>query len=390
LKPSKSKDENHWIYARLTVSGTVLDFSTGRKIVKKDWYQNRVRGTGQEARSINHWLDTLQLRAHAARQELYAAGKPFGPKHVRKLMQGEPLEPVHMVSEAWDYHMNYIIGLIGKDYTEATLVKYRSGYRAFQKFLRKRSMTDIPLNQLDHAFIKDYEYYLKTDHGVQNNTAIQIIKRLRTVVRIAMDLGWMQRDPFIAHRMKATEVHRTYLSSDELSRLEKKKLEPKLAVVRDLFLFSCYTGLAFTDTLKLEVKDLVTGEDGEPWMETHRKKNNNRVRIPLLSPAIMLLETYRNHPRTPEGRLMPHISNQKANAYLKEIAEKAVINKHLTYHCARHTFATTVTLTNGVPIETVGQMLGHKKLATTQLYARVTDTKVMKDMVPVKEKFNRS
>jgi site-specific recombinase XerD len=104
----------------------------------------------------------------------------------------------------------------------------------------------------------------------------------------------------------------------------------------------------------------------------------------------MLLETYRNHPRTPEGRLMPCISNQKANAYLKEIAKKTLISKHLTYHCARHTFATTVTLTNGVPIETVGQMLGHKKLATTQLYARVTDTKVMKDMVPVKEKFNRS
>lgn len=300
-------------------------------------------------------------------------------------MQGEPLEPVHMVSEAWDYHMNYIIGLIGKDYSEATLAKYKAGYKAFKKFLKlKYQADDMGLNELDHSFIKAYEYYLKTDHGVSNNTAIQIIKRLRTVVRIAMDFGWLQRDPFIAHRMRATEVHRTFLSSDELWRLTSKKLDNKLSVVRDLFLFSCYTGLAFTDTIKLESKDLVIGEDGELWLETHRKKNNNRVRLPLLVPAIILLKKYKDHPRTPDGRLMPRISNQKANVYLKQIAEKALINKRLTYHCARHTFATTVTLSNGVPIETVGQMLGHKKLATTQLYARVTDTKVMRDMEHVR------
>lgn len=377
-----------WIYARLTVSGERLDFSTQRQCLPVNWDGQRVKGSKEEARSINHWLDTLQLRAHAARQELY--GKVFGPKHIRKLMQGELLDPPHMLSEAWKYHMDFITGLIGKDYCEATLVKYRSGQMAFKKFLKlKYQKDDIALNELDHAFIKSYEFYLKTDHGVQNNTAIQIIKKLRTVVKIAMDLGWVTRDPFLAHHMKATEVHRTYLSSDELQRLAIKKLEPKLAVVRDLFLFSCYTGLAFTDTVKLEKNDPVTGEDGQPWLETHRTKNNNRVRLPLLAPAQKLLATYKDHPCTPEGKLVPRISNQKANAYLKLIAEKAHITKHLTYHCARHTFATTVTLTNGVLTEAVGQMLGHKKLGTTQLYARVTDTKVMKDMVPVKEKYKK-
>ncbi|WP_448698139.1 site-specific integrase [Mucilaginibacter sp. AW1-3] len=389
MKPAKNESRDwRWIYARLTVCGERLDFSTQRKCKLSEWEGQRVKGNREEARSINHWLDTLQLRAHAARQELY--GKVFGPRHVRKLMQGEPLEPARMVSEAWQYHMDYISGLIGKDYSGATLQKYKAGQKAFKKFLKlKFQKDDIALNELDHAFIKDYEFYLKTGHGVQNNTAIQIIKKLRTVVKIAMDFGWLQRDPFIAHRMKSTEVHRTFLSSDELQRLATKKLDNKLGMVRDLFLFSCYTGLAFTDTIKLEANDLVTGEDGEPWLQTHRSKNNNRVRVPLLAPAQKLLDTYKDHPRTPEGRLMPRISNQKANAYLKQIAEKAHINKHLTYHCARHTFATTVTLTNGVPIETVGQMLGHKKLATTQLYARVTDTKVMKDMVQVKAKYEQ-
>jgi len=318
LKPDKTGNELRWIYARLTVDGERLDFSTGRKATTETWYQNRVKGNKEEARSINHWLDTLQLRAHAARQELY--GKPFGPKHIPKLMQDEPIDPPHLVSEAWQYHMDYIAGLIGKDYSEATLQKYKAGQKAFKKFLKLKSQKDdIALNELDHAFIKDYEFYLKTGHGVQNNTAIQIIKKLRTVVKIAMDFGWLQRDPFNAHRMKSTEVHRTYLGSDELARIAKKKLEPKLSVVRDLFLFSCYTGLAFTDTIKLEAKDLVTGEDQEPWLETHRIKNNNRVRIPLLAPALQLLEQYRQHPRTPEGKLMPRISNQKRTRISKPL-----------------------------------------------------------------------
>lgn len=330
---------------------------------------------GPKARGVNSWLDALFAKAHECRQELFAAGKVFTAVHIRKLMQGEELEPARMVSEAWDYHFAYITGLIGKDYTKATLQKYRSGYKAFKSFTKR----DMRLDELDHGFIKAYEFYLKTDYGVQNNTAIQHVKRLRTVVRIAMDLGWMNRDPFIAHRMKATETHRDYLTGSELSDMATRQFNKRLNAVRDLFLFSCYTGLAYVDTVKLTSDDLVIGEDGETWLQTHRKKNNNYVRVPLLAPAKAILHQYEN--------ALPQISNQKANAYLKEIAGQMKLTKNLTFHCARHTFATTVTLTNGVPIETVGQMLGHKKLATTQLYARVTDTKVKTDMQPLLDKF---
>lgn len=160
-------------------------------------------------------------------------------------------------------------------------------------------------------------------------------------------------------------------------------------MVRDMFLFSCYTGLAFSDTLALKQDDIVNGEDNEPWLQTHRIKNNSRVRIPLLSPALKIIEFYKDHPRTDRGYLLPKISNQKANAYLKEITEKLGLHKRLTYHCARHTFATTITLTNGVPIETVGQMLGHKNIRSTQHYARVTDTKVHVDMKPIKAHYEQ-
>jgi site-specific recombinase XerD len=252
----------------------------------------------------------------------------------------------------------------------------------------KYKLTDIRLDQLDYQFIKEYEMWLKTDYGVINNTAIGMVRKVRVIIRLAMDYGWLKRDPFLPLRMKLDEVHRDYLTNDELDKLATKRFSPKrLNMVRDMFLFSCYTGLAFSDTLALKQEDIVTGEDGDPWLQTHRIKNNNRVRVPLLAPALTVIEWYKDHPRTERGFLLPKISNQKANAYLKEITEKLGLHKRLTYHCARHTFATTVTLTNGVPIETVGQMLGHKNIRSTQHYARVTDTKVQIDMQPIKQRY---
>ena len=346
-------------------------------------------GNKAEARETNLWLETLNARAHRCRQELYATGQPFTATHIRRLMQGEEIEPVKMISEAWDYYMNYVAGLIGKDYTFATLQKYRSGYKAFKAYLRFKYQTDdISFKILNYKFVKDYEYFLKTSYGVQNNTAIQHIRKLRTMIRIAMNFGWLSRDPFLAHRMHENEVHRDYLTAEELNLMAKKKMAPKrLLVARDLFLFSCYTGLSYSDTVKLTTDDLFQAENGDWWIQTYRVKNNNRVRVPLLPPALALLDFYKDHPRTLEGKLLPAISNQRANGYLKEIARKLGIKKRLTYHCARHTFATTVTLTNGVPLETVGQMLGHKSIRTTQHYARITDTKIRIDMQPLKERY---
>jgi len=178
------------------------------------------------------------------------------------------------------------------------------------------------------------------------------------------------------------------LLTSVIFRIAAKKFKiRRLSTVRDLFVFSCFTGLSYADTVKLELDDIVTGEDGEHWLQTHRTKNNNRVRVPLLPPALKLIRLYHDDPRRKENKLFPSISNQKANAYLKDIAKAVNIKKKLTYHVARHTFATTVTLTNGVPIETVGQMLGHKSIKSTQIYARVTDTKVRVDMGPLKERY---
>ncbi|NHA03462.1 site-specific integrase [Mucilaginibacter sp. HC2] len=267
--------------------------------------------------------------------------------------------------------------------------KYKRTYEILKRYMKRNyDVEDLRLDELDFKFIREYEAFLRTNYTMQNNTVASTVRRVRSVVRLAMNLGWLSHDPFIALKMKVDEVYRDYLTSEELSRMCSKTFKLKrLATVRDLFVFSCYTGLAYIDTVKLQLDDVFTGEDGEQWLQSHRSKNNNRVRIPLLPPALKLIKFYQDDPRTPVGKLFPPISNQKANAYLKEIAKAVHINKKLTYHIARHTFATTVTLTNGVPIETVGQMLGHKSIKSTQLYARVTDKKVKIDMDPLKARY---
>ncbi|GAA4337858.1 site-specific integrase [Mucilaginibacter gynuensis] len=381
----------HPIYIRITIDGIREEWSTTRKCDISDWdKKGRVKGTKEEARSINAWLETLNARAYNVRQELYAAGKPFTPTHIRKLMQGEILEPPKMLSDAWNYHTNQIAGLIGKDYTMGTLQKYKTVFKVLKRYiLLKKQVEDLPLNELDYKFVRDFDHYLKTDYGVKINTAVQMVKKLRTIIKIAYEIGWISRDPFIAYRARHEEVHREYLNSFELHELATKRLKRKrLIMVRDLFLFSCYTGLSYADTVKLKRSDILKGEDGGLWIQTYRMKNNNRVRIPLLSPALRLIEHYKDYPRVlDENFILPKVSNQKANAYLKDITAMLGWTKRLTFHCARHTFATTVTLTNGVPIETVGQMLGHKSIGTTQLYARITDTKVSRDMKPLKKKY---
>ncbi|WCT11008.1 site-specific integrase [Mucilaginibacter jinjuensis] len=305
-------------------------------------------------------------------------------------MQGEELDTPKTLSDIWTYHTTHIAGLIGKQYTPGTLQKYKSVFRVLKRFMLLNSQTDdIRLDKIDYRFVRAFDYYLKTDYGVKINTATQMLKKLRTMMKIAIEIGWAKQDPFIAYRAHNEEVFREYLTSEELRELAEKNLSKKrLHVARDLFLFSCYTGLSYADTVKLTKSDIVKGEDGGTWIQTHRMKNNNRVRIPLLAPALELINHYKDYPRLKDDEaILPKLSNQKANAYLKEITKALGWNKYLTYHCARHTFATTVTLTNGVPIETVGQMLGHKSIRSTQIYARVTDTKVSKDMRVLKKKY---
>jgi site-specific recombinase XerD len=212
------------------------------------------------------------------------------------------------------------------------------------------------------------------------------------MVTLAFHLEWIDRDPFIKFKSHLIHKERGFLTTDELDKIENVQLEiPRLKKVRDLFIFSCYTGVSYADLMVLTPQNLVIGIDKKIWLITRREKNGNQVKLPLLSKAITLVEDHKND----EGcfvnnSLLPKISNQKVNSYLKEIAKICKIKKNLTFHLARHTFATTVALTNGVPIETVSKILGHKKLSTTQIYAKVIERKVSEDMEVLQHKLNET
>ena len=247
---------------------------------------------------------------------------------------------------------------------------------------------DIYLTELDYQFITQFEYFLRTyvptDHhkGMENNGVMKHLERFRKVIRLGVKLGWMDKNPFELFKLKLQKVERGYLTSEELISIEEKSFSlQRIQYAKDLFVFSCYTGMAYIDVMQLTPDNIILGIDGNYWIKTIREKTDTSVNVPILPKAAYIIAKYKGNPRSiAKGTLFPMISNQKLNSYLKEVGDLCGIKKNLTFHLARHTFATSVTLSNGVPIETVSKMLGHTTIRTTQIYAKVVEQKVSQDM----------
>jgi site-specific recombinase XerD len=276
-----------------------------------------------------------------------------------------------------------------------TLKNYFTTRKYIERFLRIKYKTDdVFLSQLTFKFVTEFDYFLRNykpeDHHkpLAINGVMKHIERLRKMTNMAMRMEWIEKDPFTKYKQRFEKVERGFLTKEELAAVEHRELHiVRLQWVRDLFVFSCYTGLAYIDVMQLTPSNISIGIDGEYWLITKRQKTSNAVRVPLLPKALEIIEKYKGHPRsTSKGTLFPIISNQKLNSYLKEIADLCSIHKDLTFHLARHTFATTVTLSNGVPIESVSKMLGHTKITTTQIYAKVIEQKLGDDMKSLKLK----
>jgi site-specific recombinase XerD len=252
--------------------------------------------------------------------------------------------------------------------------------------MKKYKREDVMLKELNFEFISDFEDYLKVENHCSHNTAIKYIKSLKKVIKMSLDFEYIDRDPFAKYKIKMERTEREFLSKEELTLLREKEFSiRRLDQIRDVFVFCCYTGLAFVDVLGLTKENIVKGNDGDLWVKTFRQKTHTRSMVPLLPVSIQILEKYKFAEKAYDEKLLPVPSNQKMNAYLKEIADVCGIRKKLTSHLGRHTFATTVTLSNNVPIETVSAMLGHKSLRTTQIYAKVVEDKVSRDMAKLKD-----
>ncbi|NMH23879.1 site-specific integrase [Flavobacterium solisilvae] len=380
------------IYTRVTVNAKRFEFSTNKYINPDKWSSegSKVKGTNEEARTINSHLDYLKNQVLEAEKKLFKKDISITSENLKNELFGFS-ETKRMLVPIFQDHNNKIKELVGKEYAPGTLERYTTSLKHTIEFMQwKYNLSDIDITKIDHAFITDYEFWLRSVRNCANNTAVKYIKNFNKIIKICLANDWLDKNPFANYRSKVKEVERVYLTEEEIqSIIEKDFKTERLSLVRDIFLFSCFTGLAYIDVKNLTKTHINYGIDGEKWIFTHRQKTESASKIPILPVTQMIIDKYENHPQCiNEDKLLPILSNQKMNAYLKEIAGVCEIEKELTFHIARHTFATTVTLTNGVPIETVSKMLGHKNLHTTQHYAKVLDRKVSEDMKILKDKFS--
>ena len=383
-KKTTSKHTNEAIiYARITYNGNRSDFTTSRKIEVSKWNSrtNSTRGNSGEARIIKRYLDDIRTRLYDIHDRLVREQKNISSKIIRDIYLGKE-EREYKLMEIFNEHNDQMERLIGKGYTKGTLQRYKACKKHIEDYLDfKFKVKDMPVKEVDYSFITGFEHFLKSQKECGHNTSIKYIVNFKKIIRIALANEWISSDPFFHWKGTWKSSDRDYLNDEELKRLSEKDFDiTRLDLVRDMFVFSCYTGLAFADIEKLSEDDIVSNGD-QRWIKTKRKKTNSLSSIPLLQIPENLLVKYKDHPRVKfSDNVLPVMSNQKSNAYLKEIADLCRIKKNLTTHLARHTFATTVTLSKGVPIESVGKMLGHKSLKTTQIYAKVLDEKIAKDM----------
>lgn len=379
------------VYMRITVNGKRAEVSAGRDCEPSGWNSHAGRGIGtkSETRALNSYLDTLQAKVMNAHQQLIGAGKEITAEKLRNQFIGNT-EKAYYVAALFNEHNDRVKALIGNGFEANTLKSYRSSFKHLSAFIQHQyGIGDMDIKKLNHAFIVNYEFYLKTVCKCSGVSAAKYVKHLKKIVNNCLANKWLSDNPFINYRSKAKAKEKEFLMPQELEAIAIKSIIiERLTQVRDIFIFCCYTGLCYADVQKLQRHQITKGIDGEQWIFTTRQKTDTSSRIPLLPIAADIVNKYADHPQCANKNLvLPVLSNQRMNSYLKEIADICGITKTLTFHMARHTFATTVTLSNGVPIESVSKMLGHTNIKTTQHYAKILDIKISKDMAFLKEKY---
>lgn len=379
------------IYLRITLDGQRAECSVRRKVKFNEWNSKTQLAIGNSivSQEINRELGIIKNKIYSIQQQFQRTEKEYNSFDLRDSYLGKD-KTQKMLLEIFQEHNDKVKSLIGKDFAAGTAERYRTCKKHVAAFIKQKyKKNDIPVQDVDHKFITGLEYYLKTSRKCAHNSTIKYITNFKKIIRIAHANDWIDKDPFLHWKAKLKIVDREFLTEEEIQKVIELKLQmERLDQVRDIFIFCCFTGLAYADVKKLNRCDISVGADGKEWVKTKRSKTDIRSNIPILPIAKAIVEKYKNYELLIEKDLvLPVLSNQKMNAYIKEIATLAGITKNLTFHLARHTFATTVTLTNGVPIESVSKMLGHTNLKTTQHYAKILDMKVSKDMEILRNKF---
>lgn len=364
------------IMIRITIEGMRLNLSTHIEIEEKLWNKKTqlIRGNDVLSKKYNQYLLTLKSQVWEVQNDCLKKDIPFSLELVKNKLKGTETDRYTLL-DAFDYQIGHLKTRVGIDISASTVKKYETCKRKVVEFLSSEmKRDDIFLVELNHQFIFELDMNMRTKGGLQNNGVLKNMQQLKRVINIALRNDWLTKNPFSNYRGKLEETKRVFLTKEELDRVEQFEInDDKLEKIRDVYLFSCYTGLAYSDVLKLNANHFhkINNQD---WIILDRTKTKNQSTIPLLPKASAILKKYEG-----DKKLLPVISNQNTNKYLKELALLVGINKRLSFHSSRHTFGSTVTLNQGVDIMSVSAMLGHKQLKSTQIYSKVNLIKIATD-----------
>lgn len=381
------------IYMRINVNGVVKEVSTGEKVLPEEWdsSKSQVKGRSTEAIHTNNRLKTFEHKALEARNQLLQEGVEVTAQSVKDRMTGkDKLKKAIPVMTIFDEHNEKMKKQIGNTYSESTFKKYRTCKKHMKAFLLEEyENKDYPISRVDQSFLEEFaDYLMSKDDPCSNNSARKYLTNFQKVVNLARRKKLLTENPYSGFKMKYEQRTPTVLTLDEVFRIHQKQFgNERLDRVKDVFVFACFTGFAYCDIEQLKKSDIQIGEEGEKFVRKSRTKTGQNALVPLLDIPLEIIEKYDDDPETVSGNLLPVISNQKTNAYLKEIANICGIDKKLTFHVARHTCG-TILLNLDMQMESVRQILGHADLRMTQHYAKLSQTKINADMAEVRKKLS--
>lgn len=390
LRKNKAKDGYAPIRLVYTIHGQRAELSTKLKCQQNHWDQRGQKVTGHsiKAKALNTQLDRFKFEFLEIIDRLKSNTDLLTIDDVKNHLKGDCQKEETLLG-IFDLFLNQKKALVGKSYSISTVKKYTYLKDKVVAFIKtEKNSEDLKLSELSKGFAYQFENFLKGVQKIGHNSTTKYLQCLKSVINNAVELELIDKNPISSYRCSYEKTEIEVLSQHDIDKLVSKNFENKrLEEVKNVFLFCCYTGYAYVDVSKLTPDNLIKGINGKLWIQTTRTKSKVDANVPLLPPAVAILEKYKEHPHCiNQGVLLPVKSNQKMNEYLKEIANICNIKVRLTTHVARHTFATTILINNGVAIETVSKLLGHSKLSTTQIYAKLRDKKVANDMEVLSEK----
>lgn len=369
------------VMCRITVNGKISQFSSKLDVEEKSWNieLGRMSGRSVIAQETNRMLDKIRVGINSSYQQIVERDNYVSAEKVRNAFLGMGMNHETLLAVFRQHNEDYK-KQVGKIKSERSYWKYCVVYNHLEEFIKQRyKVSDIPLKELAPAFITDFELFLRVEKNHCTNTVWSYMMPFRSIIYTSINNGWLQRDPFFAYSITKEDTKRGFLTKDEIKLLINGTFKKKsYELIRDLFIFCTFTGLSWTDMANLTKENIQISFDGHLWIKTNRQKTGTETNLRLLDVAKHIIEKYEG--MAENGKLLPVPCYPNCKNGIKVIAKKCGINKNITWHVARHSYATTICLSNDVPIETLSKMLGHRSIRTTQIYAKITAEKVSRDM----------